>query len=259
MSDVRKIKILLIGYGNMGHIIENEAISINCDIIDIIEPKDNKYNKTLDNSKINECDAIIEFTHPIYAFNIIDNALKYNKPVISGTTGWFHKIEELKKKHNFTTSTLIYGSNYSIGMNLFYQIINYSSKLIGDTNLYDIYGIEAHHKKKADSPSGTAKILSEIILNTFQGKEKVRYDLNNQALETNEFSFTSIRAGEISGKHQIGFDSIFDEIEIKHSAKSRRGFAIGALMAARYACKIKGIHNFKDIFSEVMLNATQSH
>jgi len=255
MHNDKITNVLLIGYGNMGQIIETEAKNCNCFIIDIIDPNNKKYNKSLSESNINKCDVIIEFTNPQSAFKLIDTALSYNKPIISGTTGWFSQIDDLKKKHDFTKSTLIYSSNYSVGMNLFYQLTDFASRLINESQLYDVYGLEAHHRKKLDSPSGTAKVLSDIILNNFKTKEKVRFDLVNKALEEDEFSFSSIRAGNITGYHKIGFDSLFDEIEISHNAKNRKGFAIGALLAAKYSLSITGIHDFKEIFTKVLLNA----
>lgn len=254
MLDVDNKKILLVGYGNMGKMIKVESHHFGMQIHDIIDLNIPEHKKDISFSKIKECDVAIEFSHPDFAFENICTLLEYRIPVVSGTTGWFNKLEMLKNEYDFSENTLIYSANFSVGMNLFYQLVADASKLISSSRLYDIYGLESHHRKKIDSPSGTARVISDIVLENFEGKDKVRFDLNNQPLTEKEFNFSSVRCGNITGYHKIGFDSEFDEIDISHNAKNRRGFAIGALMAARYALNHKGMLNFKDIFSEVLAN-----
>ena len=247
-----KIKVLLVGYGKMGKMIHENAELVNADIVSIIDPNNTKYDVSFDSIDFTNIDVAIEFTHPEVCLQNIEKLINKNIPVVTGTTGWFGQIEGLYKKINPEAHTLIYGANYSIGMNLFYEIVNSAAGLINQTGLYDFYGLESHHRQKADSPSGTAKVLSEILLENSKNKDKAIYDINNKQLGQNEFTFTSVRAGNITGYHEIGFDSDFDEIKLIHNAKSRKGFALGALFAARYALKIKGIFNFKDIFHDVI-------
>ena len=242
------INLLIFGYGKMGRTIHENADHINANVISIYDPNIPEYSKL----KLDNVDVAIEFTHPDQAYSNIKLLLENKIPVVTGTTGWFHRIEEIKEHYNFDDHTLIYGANFSVGMNLFYEIIKNASKLINQVCLYDVYGYEAHHTKKADTPSGTAKVISEILLQNLDNKEKAVYNLQNETLKENEFSFSSVRAGSIVGYHEIGFDSDFDEIKISHNAKTRKGFALGALIAAKYAVKNKGIFNFKDIFNDVI-------
>ena len=243
----KKIKLLIVGFGKMGKIVAENADFINAEVVAICDPNIPEYNIPFSELDFNNIDVAIEFTQPECGFDNIRELLKYKIPVVTGTTGWFHRIDELKNLYNPKEYTLIYGANFSVGMNLFYEILNNASKLIDQTNLYDFFGYEAHHRFKADSPSGTAKVLSDILLKNSSQKENVIYDLNNKPLLPNEFSFSSIRAGNIVGYHEIGFDSDFDEIKIIHNAKNRKGFALGALMAAKYALENKGFKDFKDV------------
>ena len=119
-------------------------------------------------------------------------------------------------------------------------------------NDYDIFGLEYHHNLKKDSPSGTAKIISEIVLKNTDHKNKVCYDKLDRQIENDEFHFGSIRAGNIPGTHLIGFDSSADSIELKHTARNRKGLAIGALLAAKWICSRKGFFNFSDIFQDIV-------
>ncbi|MCL2062881.1 MAG: 4-hydroxy-tetrahydrodipicolinate reductase [Candidatus Cloacimonetes bacterium] len=241
------INLFLVGFGKMGKIISENAHYITGDIVAIYDPNIPEYC-SLDRIDFDNIDVAIEFTHPESGYDNVKMLLDLNIPVVTGTTGWFHRVKELERLYNPEKHSLIYGANFSIGMNLMYKIVEESAKLINNTNLYDVYGFESHHRGKIDSPSGTAKVLADIILENNSSKDKAIYDLNNKTLKANEFSFSSIRAGNIVGYHEIGFDSDFDEIKLVHNAKNRRGFALGALMAAKYAKENKGFLNFKDIF-----------
>jgi 4-hydroxy-tetrahydrodipicolinate reductase len=248
------INILLVGYGKMGKMVKENADLIKAKVVAIYDPNIAEHKTPIEKLDLSNIDVAIEFTSPECGFDNAKSLLHKKIPVVIGTTGWFHKVEELKSHFSPEEHTLIYGANFSVGMNLFYEIVEEGSKLINQTNLYDVYGLEAHHRHKADSPSGTAKVLADIILENTGNKESVVFDLNNKPLTHSEFSFASVRAGNIVGYHEIGFDSDFDDIKLVHNAKTRKGFAIGALLAARYAVKHKGFFNFKDIFRAVLNN-----
>jgi 4-hydroxy-tetrahydrodipicolinate reductase len=246
------INVLLVGFGKMGKIIKEHLDYIGAQAVLIHDPHYEEYNTPLSKLDLSNIQVAIEFTHPDEAYQNVKTLLSKKIPVVAGTTGWFHRIDELKHKFSPEEHTLIYGANFSIGMNLLYELVEDSVKLIDQTKLYDVYGIEAHHRRKADTPSGTAKILSEIILENTHNKDHVVFNLDNKPLVDNAFSFSSIRAGNIVGYHEIGFDSEFDEIKIVHNAKNRGGFAMGAILAAKYAVENKGYHNFKEIFRELI-------
>jgi len=247
-----EINIFLVGYGKMGKIIHENAGYINANVTAIYDPNIPEYNTTFSHVDFRNIDVAIEFSRPEYAFDNIKLLLENKIPVVTGTTGWFNKIDELINLYKPEEHSLIYGANFSIGMNLFYEIVEKSTQMISQTGLYDVYGLESHHRKKVDSPSGTARVLAGIILENNTSKDQVIYDLNNNSLGEKEFSFSSIRAGSVVGYHEIGFDSDFDELQLIHNAKNRKGFAIGALMAARYAVAKKGFFNFKDVFRDVI-------
>ena len=248
------IKVLLVGYGKMGKIIKDNLGYIYGQAVKIIDNNIPEYNTPLVDLNSQEIDVAIEFTHPSSGYQNVRELLKRKIPVVTGTTGWFHKIDDLKQEFNPEEHTLIYGANFSIGMNLFFEIVKNTTNLINQTSFYDVYGLENHHRKKADAPSGTAKELADIIIKNLDGKEKAVYNLNNQALEADQLCFSSIRSGNTIGYHEIGFDSLFDEIKLIHNAKNRNGFAMGAILAAKYALNHKGFFNIKDIFKEVLIN-----
>jgi len=248
----KKINILLVGYGKMGKIIYDNADFINGKVVTIYDPAYPDYRKPIEEIDVSNIDVAIEFTHPRHGFYNVQKLLYKKIPVVTGTTGWFKRISEIAKQFNPENYTLVYGANFSVGMNLLYRIVEESAKLVNSIDLYDVFGLESHHREKVDSPSGTAKVLAEIIQKNIPAKNKAVFELNNRPLEEGEFSFTSIRAGNIIGYHEIGFDSDFDEIKLMHNAKNRKGFAIGALLAAKYAVQNKGYHDFKDIFKQVI-------
>jgi len=226
------LNILLVGYGKMGHMIhENEIIAGT--VTQIYDPHIPQHQTPLQNRDLSKINVAIEFTHPDSVFGNLDFLLSHNIPTVTGTTGWLHRLDELKQKYPPENHTLIYGSNFSIGMNIFFSIVETATKLLSQ-HQYDIYGLEAHHRQKADAPSGTAKTLTDIIN-------------KNTSLQKTPLLFSSIRAGSIVGLHEIGFDSEYDEIKLIHNAKNRLGFAQGALVAASIAVQQTGYFDFRDI------------
>jgi len=245
------LKIALIGYGQMGQIVHKIAEKRNHEIVTIIDPITKPQTSF---ESIIDADICIDFSIPKSVINNIKKVSKLNKSIVIGTTGWIQNLEEVKSIISDKNIGLIYGSNFSIGMNLFFQINEYSAKLMNKFAEYDVYGFEMHHKRKKDSPSGTAKELVNILLNNIDRKKIEQYNKIDREITPEELHFASIRAGEINGKHTISYDSIADSIELKHSAKSREGFAMGAIIAAEYQVKNKliGYHNFKKIFREII-------
>jgi len=249
----KKINLLLVGYGKMGKIIHEHADYINGEVVAIYDPGNKEHDVPLEEMDLKKVDVAIEFTDPKFGYYNVQKLLHRKIPVVTGTTGWFTRVMELQKQFVPKDHTLIYSANFSLGMNIFYDILDEATKLMSQSNLYDVYGLEAHHRGKADSPSGTAKILSNIVIKNIEKKKKAIFNLNNtEILNHDEFLFSTIRAGNIAGYHEIGFDSDFDEIKLIHNAKSRRGFAYGALLAAKYAHKVKGFYNFNDIFRKII-------
>ena len=242
------LKIAIIGYGQMGKLIEKLAPEHNCEVIARIDPV---LNNIISVESISKADVCIEFTTPNQALENIKNISQLKKNIVVGTTGWFDQLEEAEKYITENNTGLIYGANFSVGMNLFFKIIEHTSKLMNSTE-YDPYGIEMHHNKKKDSPSGTAKIISEILLKNIDEKEVAQFEKLDRKIEPNEFHFTSVRAGNIPGEHIIGFDSDADTIELKHTARNRNGLAIGAIKAAHWIHNKKGFYNFQNVLDQIL-------
>jgi 4-hydroxy-tetrahydrodipicolinate reductase len=232
------MKLLIVGYGKMGQMIHENAHIIGATDIDIIDPSIPAYHTDIDDLKECNYDVAIEFTHPGVVYENVRKLLSKKIPVVTGTTGWFHRIDELRSEFDPDRSTLIWGANFSVGMNIFYQVAKSASELILHTKLYEPYGLEKHHAKKVDAPSGTAKVISEIVEDSHP--------------EHRNIEFSAVRAGAITGYHELGFDSDFDEIILSHNAKSRKGFAIGALLTARYATTVNGFYDIRDVFNKVI-------
>ncbi|MEA1971701.1 MAG: 4-hydroxy-tetrahydrodipicolinate reductase [Candidatus Cloacimonadota bacterium] len=245
------MKIALIGYGQMGKIIHKLAEKRNHQIVAIIDPTIEDTDKF---DKIAKADICIDFSTPKAVLSNFKEIVKYKKDVIIGTTGWLHNLSEIKLLLKKTNCGIIYGSNFSVGMNIFFQINRYAAKLMNKLNSYDVYGYEMHHKRKKDSPSGTAIELTKVLLENIDRKETAQFDRMNREIKPEELHFASIRSGDINGTHFVGYDSTADSIELKHKAKNRNGFALGAILAAEWQIKNHkiGYSNFKDIFEEVV-------
>ncbi|MDR0302091.1 MAG: 4-hydroxy-tetrahydrodipicolinate reductase [Treponema sp.] len=252
------MKIALIGYGRMGRMIEQSAREQGHTIAAIVDPfaADTPagilVSKTIAEANLDSADAAIEFTVPATACaNII--ALAQRKiPTVVGTTGWLDKLDEVRKAVEAANSALLWASNFSIGVNLFYRIANYAAELFNNFSEYDVGGFEAHHNKKLDSPSGTAKTLAEGVLSKLDRKNKIVWDKLDRKPAPDELHFSSLRLGSIPGTHSLFFDSQADTIEITHTARGREGFASGAVRAAAWltAKERHGVFTIDDMLKE---------
>lgn len=243
------IKLAIIGYGQMGKLIEQLAPEHNFEVVSIIDPH---LENNISETSLSKADVCIEFTTPDTAFTNIRQISNLGKNLVVGTTGWLDKLEAVQKLVQQNKIGMVYGSNFSLGMNLFFQMVNSTTKLMNKIENYDVFGLELHHKKKKDSPSGTAKILADIVLKNTDNKTTAQFEKLSRKIEKSEFHFGSIRAGNIPGTHLIGFDSAADTIELKHTARNRKGLALGALKAAEWITKKKGLYNFTEYFSEII-------
>ncbi|MBT5419846.1 MAG: 4-hydroxy-tetrahydrodipicolinate reductase [Candidatus Cloacimonetes bacterium] len=243
------LKIALIGYGQMGNLIEQLASQNDCEIVSIIDPT---LGNEITTQTVADADVCIEFSTPDAAFENIVKLIELNKNIVTGTTGWYDNLDKVKLMVEKKGTGFIYGSNFSVGMNLFFSIIESAAKLMNKAEDYDLFGLEMHHNKKKDSPSGTAKVLSEIILQNIDRKTKVQYDKLDRKIEQDELHFTSVRSGNIPGTHSISFDSEADTIELKHTARNRNGLALGAIKAAKWINNKTGFYNFTDNLNKII-------
>jgi 4-hydroxy-tetrahydrodipicolinate reductase len=244
------MNIALIGYGKMGKKIEEIAVSHNLTVTSVIDPHEKGAGfKTLTSESVEEADVCIDFSLPGEVVNNVTTLSRLNKNIVIGTTGWYQNIDVVKKLVEENNNGLIYAGNFSLGMNLFYKIVEFSSKLFNEFSEYDVAGLEMHHNKKADSPSGTAKELSNILINNITRKERSIFDRPTEKIDPAELQFSSVRCGQLPGTHKIIFDSMPDTIELTHTARSRDGFAHGALLAAEWIFGKKGFFTFDDLIT----------
>ena len=238
------MKIGILGYGRMGHEVENVATcsghSVSA-IFDIDQP----FDKTAD---LNGSEVLIDFSVAGAVINNLETAAFLGVPVVEGITGWLDDFEKVK---NIKNLTMIFSPNFSIGVYQYSKIAEYAAKLLGKLDGYDCYLHEWHHTGKADSPSGTAKKLTNILLANLPQKEKAMFDTSHGVIDNKALHVTSTRVGRVPGTHEIGFDSIYDNILLKHQAHGREGFAFGAVKAAEWLKDKKGIYNMDDFMNDL--------
>jgi len=235
------MNIALFGYGKMGKEIEKIALSRGNKIVLIVDVN-NADTFTIDELK--KADAAIEFSTPETAIKNIYKCFEANVPVVVGTTGWLGKLDEVKKKCVENNQTLFYASNYSIGVNLFLKLNTFLAKLMNQHSEYNVSMEEIHHIHKLDAPSGTAITIAEQILQQIDSKKKWVNDPTDKA---EELSIISKRIGEVPGTHTVTYASDIDEISITHLAHNRKGFAMGAVIAAEWVKGKKGIFGMNDL------------
>ena len=235
------MKIALIGYGKMGHEIEKIALQRGHEIVCTIDINENdKFNSP----EFKSADVAIEFTSPDSALQNYRSAFAANVPVVSGTTGWLEHLGEIKQACKTDGKTFFYASNFSLGVNIFFALNNYLAKIMNQFPDYDVRMEETHHIHKLDAPSGTAITLAEGILDNLDRKKSW---LLNETKNENELQIKAFREGEAPGLHTVIYESEADSIRITHDAKSRKGFALGAVLAAEFTKDKKGFLGMKDM------------
>ena len=249
------MKIALIGYGKMGKMIEQIALQRGHEIVCIIDI-DNQDDFT--SEAFRSADVAIEFTNPMVAYSNYMKAFAAGVKVVSGSTGWLEEHgDEVRSLCTEGGKTLFWSSNFSLGVAVFSAVNKYLAKLMNRFDEYDVTMNETHHIHKLDAPSGTAITLAEGILENLNRKERwVPGTLltadgtlsGTTECAANELPVSSIRKGEVPGIHSIRYDSEADSITITHDAKSRRGFALGAVLAAEYTAEHQGLLDMSDLF-----------
>lgn len=235
------LTIALIGYGKMGKAIEEIAISKG----HAIGLKINSSNiADLTTQNLLACDVAIEFTNPNSAVDNIFTCFNAGIPVVCGSTGWLHRLDEVKKYCAEKNGALLYASNFSIGVNIFFEINRKLASLMAGRNEYNVQIEEIHHTQKKDAPSGTAITIAEDIISRLP--EKMNW-VNQPSTKKEELTIISKRIDPAPGTHSVKYSSDIDDIEIIHTAHNRRGFASGAIAAAEFISGKKGIFSMKDV------------
>lgn len=241
------MKIALIGYGKMGKMIEQIAIDRGHEIVSIIDVNN---QEDFDSPEFASADVAIEFTAPQAAYGNYLKAFKHNVKVVSGSTGWMNDHgDDVRRMCSEEGKTLFWASNFSIGVAIFSAVNRYLAKIMNGFEQYDAHMEETHHIHKIDAPSGTAITLAEEIVENLdrktswiKGQENVPYDPKTLRVD-------SLRRGEVPGIHTVRYDSEADCITITHDAHSRKGFALGAVLAAEYTAKHNGLLTISDMFN----------
>ena len=238
------MRIALIGYGKMGKAIERIAKAKGHEVPVIIDQDNIEDLKTLTTEK---ADVVIEFTRPDSAFENITTCIKNGIPIVSGTTGWLDRraeVEQLCEEHK---GAFFYASNFSVGVNIFFNINKQLAKIMNKIEGYDVEMDETHHIHKLDAPSGTAITLAEGIIENLDRKNT--WKLKNEATAKEHLNITDYRIDEVPGTHAIYYKSAIDTIEIKHTAHSREGFATGAVLAGLWLVGKQGIFGMDDMLN----------
>lgn len=235
------MKIALIGYGKMGKTIEQIALNRGHQIVSIVDINN---PEEFQSANFKSADVAIEFTTPATAFDNYMKSFAAGVPVVSGTTGWLDRIGEIKEKCEKEGKTFFYASNFSIGVNIFFALNKYLAKIMNNFPSYNISMTETHHIHKLDAPSGTAITLAEGIIENVD--RKARWTLET-AEQPTDLPIHAIREGEVPGIHEVTYESDVDYISIKHDAKSRAGFALGAVVAAEFTAGKKGFLGMDDM------------
>lgn len=234
------MKIAMIGYGKMGHIIENIAKTRGHNVFsidsfdngaDFFAPTSEKVVQSL---KQIDADIAIEFTHPSSVISNMQSVFSVNIPMVVGTTGWYNRMSEVEEMVKKSESTLFWAGNFSIGVNMFYRIVENATKLMSEYDEYDVAVTELHHNQKADSPSGTALEIARRIMAQNTKKTEIVDGAFRTKPKSNQLHISSTRIGSMPGVHTVYFDSPFDTIELTHTVRNREGLALGAVRVAEW-------------------------
>jgi 4-hydroxy-tetrahydrodipicolinate reductase len=235
------MKIALLGYGKMGKEVEKAALYRNheiCLVIDISNTRE------LNEKNLANADIAIDFSTPDSAYENIITCFKSGTPIVSGTTGWLAKFDEVMQLCKEKGHAFFYASNFSLGVNILFNLNRYLARIMNNFNDYDCSIEEIHHIHKLDAPSGTAITLAHDLIDAIDRKKQ--WELNH-ASEPSSLKISAIRENEVPGTHTIAYDSAVDSIVIRHVAKNRKGLALGAVLAAEFLLGKKGYYTMSDL------------
>ena len=230
------MKIALIGYGAMGNLIAKLAVEKGHEITVVIDDTDAGLSAAEMAEKIKGVDVAIDFTIAKAVKRNVEGCVAAGVPLVEGTTGWHDKREEIERIVREGIGAFVFGANFSIGVNLFYRIAGYAAELFAKFDEYETFIEERHHSRKKDAPSGTALKLKDVVAEHIKS----------------EISISATRAGNIPGTHRVGFDGPADQLLLEHTARSREGFALGAIMAAEWIVGKTGFYEFSNVMDEIL-------
>jgi 4-hydroxy-tetrahydrodipicolinate reductase len=230
------LRIAIVGYGKMGQMVARLAPQHDCEVVRVVRSKGNQDGKALTREELNGVDVAIEFTTPGAAIANVKSLIHAEIPVVTGTTGWFKALAEIRELAVARAASVVWGPNFSVGLHHYRKVVAEAARRFANEDGYEAWGWEIHHAAKKDSPSGTLLALAEDMARSGYARP---------------VNLSANRAGAVPGTHEIGFDSAEDTITIRHEARSRDGFARGALRAARWLAGKKGFFEFREIADEL--------
>lgn len=253
----KQLAVAIVGYGRMGHEVAAAAGARGHRVVATIDPlaADADF-RAVDAAALRSCDVAIEFALPAGVEANVARYAESGVAAVVGTTGWDDRRERVLAPAAEAKIPLVYGSNFSVGANLFFRIVDEAARLADAVEDYDVFLTEAHHSAKKDSPSGTALSLAEIVLSRIARKTAIVDETVRRAIAPHELHVGSVRGGAVPGTHTVTFDSNADSVELTHRARSRAGFALGAVLAAEWVVGRPGVWRV-DQFFEALFGAGQ--
>ena len=246
------MKIAMIGFGQMGQAIKKIALERGHQIVTIDPQHPQADFKEIDSKSLAGVAVGIDFTTPAAAIGNIKKFADLKVSLVMGTTGWYEKESEVRELIAQSGIGFLYASNFSLGVNVFFRIAELSAQVINNFPIFDVAGWEAHHNKKADSPSGTAWTIANILKDNIDRKKKINFDKIDRKIEADELHFASVRIGSVPGTHEIIYDSPAETITLNISSRNREGFALGAVIGAEWLGEQKGFFKFDEVFKELL-------
>jgi 4-hydroxy-tetrahydrodipicolinate reductase len=241
------MNIALLGHGKMGKEVAELAREKGLHVTAIFTGQNNRGGTGLTPQSLADVEVCIDFSAPTAVVENIEGVARCGKDIVVGTTGWLDRLDHVQRVVVESGTGLLYASNFSPGVNVFFRLIEEAAKMFDRQDGYDVGVHEVHHREKADCPSGTALSIASLILRNLSRKTEVVHGTPEKRIEPQQFLVTSARLGHVQGKHTVTFDSGSDTIELVHTAKSRRGFAEGALLAASWLAGKKGVFTMNDV------------
>jgi 4-hydroxy-tetrahydrodipicolinate reductase len=245
------MNIALLGFGGMGQAVYDCALSQGHTVPIIVDPHAPQATHTgLSVELLTDIDVVLDFTSPGSTLDHLSLCQSAGVNLVVGTTGLENVLETLKLKIDDSPLGFLWSANFSIGVNMYYKVVEYAARLMNSYREYDVWGHEIHHSKKADSPSGTAKILESLLLQSLDRKTEVVEDKMDEPIQPHQLHFSSTRAGAVNFSHTVGFDSAADTITLTHMARNRNGYALGAVKAAEWLVGKQGFFGMSDFLDD---------
>jgi 4-hydroxy-tetrahydrodipicolinate reductase len=248
---IKPMEVLLVGYGRMGKEVETVCAARGHRIVARVDPVAGDHQEVTADLA-DRADCAVEFS---VADAVVANARRYGEfslNAVVGTTGWYDDLETVEKIVRKRKTGYLYGSNFSIGARLFFRLVAEAVRMMNPFPEYDVAGLEVHHRRKKDSPSGTAREIARIILENSVRKTSVATDRLDRTIRENELHFASVRGGEFPGIHRVFFDSAADTVELSHTARNRSGFALGAVLAAEWLAAKRGLFTVDEFIGDLL-------